>query len=69
MPNATAVARDFSVADHGSIILLFALNPAVTDWIDANVSPDAMYFGAALAIERRYAADIIGALRAEGFVS
>jgi len=28
-----------------------------------------MYFGAALAIERRYAADIINALRAEGFVS
>ncbi|HXU04983.1 MAG TPA: hypothetical protein VN903_28680 [Polyangia bacterium] len=69
MKTVAAVTRDFTVADHWSIVLLFAINPAVTDWIDSNVSPDAMYFGAALAIERRYAADIIDALRAEGFAS
>ena len=36
---------DFSVANHGSILILHALTDAAREWVDENIGDDAMTWG------------------------
>ena len=59
---------DFTLSDHGSLVLLTPRSPGVVHWIEENVEEDAMYWGgSALVIEPRYVAPIVEALTLEGF--
>jgi hypothetical protein len=59
----------FDVEDHGSIVLIRPLTSDVKAWLEANVNPDAQWFGRALVIEHRYAEDLALALINEGFAA
>lgn len=60
---------DYEVTDHGSIVAVLPLTDAARDWIDENIGDDAMYFGPALAIEHRYAGDILYGMQEAGLTS
>ena len=49
---------DFLVSDHGSIVLLEPRKPYAWQWIYDHIGEEPTMFGNAVAIERRYFADI-----------
>jgi hypothetical protein len=58
---------DFSVANHGSILILHALTDAARGWVDEHISDDALTWGKnGTVIERRYIVDILEGIRAAG---
>jgi hypothetical protein len=57
---------DFDIADHGSIILFAPLTAAAQEWVDEHIPDDAHYIGSSLAVERRYAQDILDGIRSDG---
>jgi hypothetical protein len=61
-------ALDFSVADHGSIVLLRPCTPAAEAWVQENLPFDTMWFGASVAIERRCFEPIYHAIREDNLV-
>lgn len=61
-------AVDVFVRCEGSVLLFYPLTPAAKQWITDNVEPAAIYFGASLVVEHRYAADLAGGMRAAGLV-
>ena len=54
-----------SVENHGSIILFRPLSDAMNVWLRAHTDPTASWFGGALAVEPRYAEDLLRAIRAD----
>ncbi len=63
----TTVA-DVYVSCEGSIFLFTPLTPAAEQWIAENVQPDAQWFGNALVVEWRYAAELAAAMRKAGLI-
>jgi hypothetical protein len=59
---------DIVVTCEGTIFLFEPLTAAAKHWIDENVQPDAQWFGNALVVEWRYAAELAAAMRADGLV-
>jgi hypothetical protein len=58
---------DFSVANHGSILILHALTDAAREWVDEHIGDDAMTGGrSGRVVEPRYIADIVEGIRAAG---
>ena len=57
---------DFNLFFDGVIALLTPISEAAFQWIDTNLPDDAPCFGAATAIEARYAPDIINGIRQDG---
>ena len=57
---------DFRIENHGSIFLFDPQNAQSEDHLRGNVSEEAQWFGGALVVEPRYAADLAEALQAEG---
>jgi len=49
-------------------LLFEPLTVAAKQWIAENVQPDAQWFGNALAVEWRYAAELAAAMREAGLV-
>ncbi len=64
--NAAKEHRDVDLARHGSIDLLTPLTPQAQTWMDENISNDAQWFGSALAVEPRYAPDIVQGMIDDG---
>lgn len=62
-------AYDFEVRNEGTIFLFTPLTQAAKDWIAENIPDDATYFGPALVVEHRYAADIAQGMLAAGLTS
>ena len=58
---------DFGIENHGSIVLFRPTNADALDHLRANVQEDAQWFGGALAVEYRYAADLANALIEDGW--
>lgn len=52
---------DFQLIDEGTIVLLFPFTNRANEWLSENVL-DPLMFGNALAIEPRYANDIVNGL-------
>lgn len=66
IPAETVV--DFTVANHGSVVLLKTLTPDAEEWVEEHVGgEDTQTWGGALCIEPRYITPIVDALHAEGF--
>jgi len=59
---------DVFVTCEGSIFLFTPLTPRATEWICANVQPNAQWLGNALVVEHRYAAELAAAMRRAGLV-
>ena len=60
------VLSDILVRNEGTIFLFIPLTPAAKDWIAKNVQPSVQWFGNALAVEWRFAAELAAALRDAG---
>lgn len=52
-------APDFIFTSHGSVCLLYPATPAAREWISEHIPEDAQRLGDAVAIEPRYAGDIL----------
>jgi hypothetical protein len=57
---------DVQFTNHGSIWLAQLLTEAAHDWVAANVSDEAQWFGPGLAIEARYVGDIAQGMADDG---
>ena len=57
---------DFTVNDQGSIVLLMPENDNARVWIDQNIGDDITWWGGAVAIEHRYADDILTGIQRDG---
>lgn len=57
---------DFTVENHGSIVLLRPNTEAAREWLDEHISDDAQTFGNAIAIEPRYVGDILYGIEGDG---
>jgi hypothetical protein len=65
--NATPL-RGFSVRNEGSIFLVQPLDHHAKLWLAENVdNENAQYFGSALAVEHRYAYDLVDGIFDAGF--
>jgi hypothetical protein len=60
------VLPDILVRNEGTIFLFIPLMPAAKDWIAKNVQPGVQWFGNALAVEWRFAAELAAAIRDAG---
>ncbi len=61
-------ATDFYIINHGSVVSLHPLTVACRDWVDENVHSEGwQWLGGGLAIEPRYANDLIAGLIDAGF--
>lgn len=58
---------DFSFADHGSVTILTPLNEQAKAWVKEHIDPDHFSFGRGIAIEHRYAGDILSGIVNDGF--
>lgn len=61
-----AKSYDFSIENHGSIVLLRPLTAAAHEWIAAHISDDAQEFGGATVVEPRYVESIVGGIADDG---
>lgn len=57
---------DVDLSLHGSIDLLTPLTAAAQAWMKENIPDDAQWFGGALAVEPRYAPDIVQGMIDDG---
>jgi len=61
-----AAARDFSVANHGSIALLTPQTPEARSWVDEHLPEDVMTFGGGIVVEPRYLDGILEGITIDG---
>ena len=59
---------DISIENHGSIFLFRMNTRAAAEWVSQHVQDDAQFFGDALVVEHRYAADLAAGMRGDGMV-
>ena len=57
--------RDFTVEDHGSIIIVQPLTAPCREWLQENT--DGQWWAGGLAVEPRYVDDLIDGMMSEGF--
>jgi len=50
---------DLLVYGGGSVYLVRPTGPLGVAWVDQHISPDATWFGGAVAVEHRYLADLL----------
>jgi hypothetical protein len=61
-------SADISIENYGSIILFRMNTTAAFAWVIENVQQEAQFFGDALAVEHRYAQNLVVGMRADGLV-
>lgn len=59
---------DFIFANHGSITILTPRTDAAHDWCDAHIPDDAQRYAGGIAIEPRYAENILNDIMDEGYL-
>ncbi len=57
---------DFSLSDHGSIVLLHPLTFAARAWVEEHIDPDHQEWAGSVVIEPRYVLDIVRGIEADG---
>jgi hypothetical protein len=57
---------DFSLTNHGSIFTFRPLTDAARDWLEENLDEDAPWWAGAVAVEPRYAYDLVAGIQADG---
>jgi hypothetical protein len=68
-PIFTLSTPDFEVQDEGTIVLIRPTSKAASEWIEEHIPDDAPWFGNALAVEHRYAGDIVCGMMEDGLVA
>lgn len=58
---------DYTVENHGSVLLVRSQNTAAEQHLQAHVSDDSQWFGHALVVEPRYARALVEQLGDDGF--
>lgn len=59
---------DFTITDHGSIVMVRPLTEAATEWVEENVGIEPWaWMGDAFACDHRMAGDLIAGIESEGF--
>ena len=61
-------SNDFTVSDHGSIVLFIPLTPAAREWVQEHIPEDAATFAGGIAVEARCIGDIVDGAIADGLV-
>jgi hypothetical protein len=61
-----ALTADVLVRDEGSLVLFQPRTEVAREWVEANVDPEAQWFGPWLVVEHRYAGDLIEGMGADG---
>lgn len=61
-----APSADFAVSDHGSIVILTALSPEGSQWVREHIPADAPRWAGGIAIENRFADDILDGIEDAG---
>ena len=59
---------DVVVSNHGSIVTLALLTKEAQDWVSDHIPDDAQWFGGQLAVEPRYAGNVIDGMEGDGLV-
>ena len=59
-------APDFTIDDHGSLVLLHPKTEQAREWVSEHLPDDAQRFGGAVVVEPRYIEDIIAGIRDDG---
>lgn len=57
---------DVDVSNHGTIFLFEPLTDTAQEWIEANIAGETQWFGNALAVEHRFAADLAAGMAKDG---
>ena len=57
---------DVTIENHGSLMLFRLRTVEAEQWVEAFVSDDAQFFGGALVVEPRYAADLANGMENDG---
>lgn len=58
---------DFTVNNHGSVLILNALTDAAREWVEHYIAADALTWGRfGTVVEPRYIGDIVDGIRAAG---
>lgn len=63
---AKRAARDFRVANHGSIALVTPQTAAARAWVDEHLPEDHLTFGGGVVVEPRYLDDILEGITVDG---
>jgi hypothetical protein len=61
-------ALDFTVSDHGTIVLLKPCTVAANDWVERHLPEEVQHWGAAIAVDRRCFPAIYHGIREDGLV-
>lgn len=61
--------HDFTVEDHGSLVMITQVSAAAKQWLYAHLPEDAPRWGIGYAVEHRYADDILNAMDEAGLMS
>lgn len=59
---------DFTVENHGSIVLLRPHSDAAREWAKEHLPHDVMTFGHAFVVEPRYLDDLVAGIQNDGLV-
>jgi predicted thioesterase len=59
---------DVEVSDHGTVVLFALLSEAAENWAQEHLPEDRMTYGGAVAVEHRYAMDIIDGMAGDGLI-
>ena len=58
---------DFTVENHGSLLLIWPNTVEASKWLADHVEEEAQWFGPALSVEPRYLQSLVEGLREDGF--
>lgn len=61
-------AIDVTVEDHGSLCLIRPESEGASEWVEEYVEGSALWWGDSLAIEARYAPDLVSGMAQDGLV-
>jgi hypothetical protein len=64
---AARPGADFAVEGSGTVALVRPLSEGADEWLHREVEGNAMWFGGAVAVDRRYLLPIVRGLAAAGF--
>lgn len=60
------MTTDFTLVDHGSIVIITPLSQQATEWTDTYLSEETQWWGAGFVVEPRYVDDIVDRMKELG---
>jgi hypothetical protein len=60
------MTHDFTLADHGSITILYPVSADAADWVGEHIPDEAQRYAGGVVIEPRYVGDILDGITNDG---